>query len=146
MVNDENGEIGRKLSNSGVQQLEQYDCAKALSDLEVEFGADILLRSAMWLTVKESRASFSIEKEEGKVDRVRRFAAAMEQRRGQDDDPLDMRALVELQRDILGAATRDGMRKSPLFVGHTTGYTDVVDYIGPHWDQTQALLSGLQKR
>ena len=43
-----------------VQQLEQYDCGKALNDLEVEFGADVLLRSAMWLTVKESRASFKI--------------------------------------------------------------------------------------
>jgi hypothetical protein len=126
-----------------VLQLEQYDCGKALNDLEVEYGADVLLRSAVWLTVKESRASFKIEKEEGKVERVRRFAAAMEQRCGQDGDPLSVHALNELQRDILGPATRYGMRKSPVFVGHTTGYTDVVDYIGPHWDQTQPLLSGL---
>ena len=130
--------------SEAVQQLEQYDCKKALNDLEVEFGADVLLRSAMWLTVKESRASFKIEKEEGKVDRVRRFAAAMEQRCGQVGDPLTVAALGELQRDILGPATRYGMRRSPVFVGHTTGYTDVVDYIGPHWDQTQPLLAGLQ--
>lgn len=118
--------------SESVQQLEQYDCGKALNDLEVEFGADVLLRSAIWLTLKESRASFKIEKEEGKVERVRRFAAAMEQRCGQDGDPLDVAVLCQLQRDILGPATRYGMRRSPIFVGHTTGYTDVVDYIGPH--------------
>lgn len=130
--------------SEAVQQLERYDCGKALNDLEVEFGADVLLRSAVWLTVKESRASFKIEKEEGKIERVRRFAVAMEQRCGQYGDPLSVEALDELQRDILGPATRYGMRRSPVFVGHTTGYTDVVDYIGPHWDQTQPLLSGLQ--
>lgn len=103
-----------------------------MNDLEVEFGADGLLRSAMWWTVKESRASFKIEKEEGKVERVRRFAAAVEQRCGQDGDPLDVAVLGQLQRDILGPATRYGVRRPPIFIGHTTGYTDVVDYVGPH--------------
>lgn len=130
--------------SEAVQELEKYDCTKALNDLEVEFGADVLLRSAVWLTVKESRASFKIEKEEGKVERVRRFAAAMEQRCGKDGDPLSSQALDELQRAILGPATRYGMRKSPVFVGHTTNYIDVVDYIGPHWDHTQNLLIGLR--
>ena len=128
-----------------VKALERYDCAKALNDLEVEFGADVILRSAVWLTVKESKASFKIEKEEGKVERVRRFAAAMEQRCGKDGDPLRLLALSELQRDILGPATRYGMRKSPVFVGHTTDYIDVVDYFGPHWDHTQPLLTGLRE-
>ena len=127
-----------------VQQLEKYDCAKALHDLEREFGADVLLRSAVWLTVKESRASFAIEKEEGKIERVRRFAVAMEQRCGQDADPLSVQSLDALQRAILGPATRYGMRQSPVFVGHTSNYIDVVDYIGPHWDHTRNLLGGLQ--
>jgi hypothetical protein len=46
---------------AAVQALEKYDCLTHLSDLETEFGTDILLRSAVWLTVKESRASFEIE-------------------------------------------------------------------------------------
>jgi hypothetical protein len=128
-----------------VKGIEQYDCAKALNDLEVEYGADVILRSAVWLTVKESKASFKIEKEDGKVERVRRFAAAMELRCGKDGDPLRLLALSELQRDILGPATRYGMRKSPVFVGHTTDYIDVVDYFGPHWDHTQLLLTGLRE-
>lgn len=130
--------------SQSVQALEKFDCAKALHDLEVEFGADVLLRSAVWLTVKESRASFKIEKEEGKVERVRRFAAAMEQRCGQDGEALSLGALIELQRDILGPATRYGLRKFPVFVGHTSAYIDVVDYFGPHWQHTLDLLDGLR--
>lgn len=43
--------------SESVQEIEKYDCAKALNDLEVEFGADVLLRSAVWLTVTESSES-----------------------------------------------------------------------------------------
>ena len=127
-----------------VTAAENYDCAKALSELEVEYGAEILLRSAVWLTVKESRASFAIEHEERQVDRIRRFAAAMEERCGQGGDPLDAKELTELQGAILGEATRYGFRRSPIFVGHVSGYSEIVDYIGPHWDHTASLLTGLQ--
>ncbi len=37
-----------------VQQAEQYDCARHLADLELEFGVDVLQRSVVWLTIKES--------------------------------------------------------------------------------------------
>jgi hypothetical protein len=130
--------------SQGVQASATYDCAKALRDLEVVFGADILLRSAVWLTIKESRASFAIEHEEKKVDRVRRFATVMETRCGIGGDPLQQSTLEVLQKEILGAATRYGVRASPVFVGHTTDYENIVDYIGPHWDDARALLAGLQ--
>lgn len=128
-----------------VQQAEQYDCAQHLADLEVEFGADVLQRSVVWLTIKESRASFAIEHEEQHVDRVRRFAAVMEQRCGRHDEPLSEDVLVELQSQILGPrATRYGVRRSPVFVGDVDGFTEVVHYIAPHWNDTPALLSGLR--
>ena len=128
-----------------VQQAEQYDCAQHLADLEVEFGADVLQHSVVWLTIKESCASFAIEHEEQHVDRVRRFAAAMEQRCGRHDDPLSEDALGELQSQILGPrATRYGVRRSPVFVGEADGFTEVVHYIAPHWNDTPALLSGLR--
>lgn len=47
-----------------VRRTENYNCPSALRDLEVAFGAEILMRSAAWLTIKESRASFLIEHEE----------------------------------------------------------------------------------
>lgn len=128
-----------------VEAAEQYDCAQALNDLEVEYGADLLMRSAVWLTIKESRASFAIEHEEKQHDRIKRFAAVMEQRCGEGTDPLDIEDLTQLQTEILGRATRYGMRKSPVFVGHNSSYAEVVDYVAPHWEHTESLLRGLQQ-
>ncbi|MHA6890990.1 Fic family protein [Ralstonia pseudosolanacearum] len=133
------------LRTARVQQAEQYDCAQHLADLETEFGTDVLQRSAVWLTVKESRASFAIEHEEQHVDRVRRFAAVMERWCGTHDDPLSETTLGELQAQILGPrATRYGVRRSPVFVGEVDGFTEVVHYIAPHWDDAPRLLSGLR--
>ncbi|MEB8475222.1 Fic family protein [Acidithiobacillus ferriphilus] len=134
------------LRTARVRQAEQYDCAQHLADLEVEFGADVLQRSAVWLTIKESRASFAIEHEEQHVDRVRRFAAVMEQCCGQYEEPLSEGALGALQAQILGPrATRYGVRRSPVFVGEVDGFTEVVHYIAPHWNDAPALLSGLRE-
>jgi hypothetical protein len=127
-----------------VLKAERYDCAKHLRELEVEFGTDVLRRSAVWLTIKESRASFAIEHEEQHVDRVRRFASVLESRCGRDDNPLSVASLTQLQAEILGArATRFGIRASPIFVGEVDRYTEVVHYIAPHWDDAPALLTGL---
>ncbi len=128
-----------------VREIERYDCAAALESLEREYGADVLMRSAVWLSIKESRASFAIEKEEKQVDRVKRFAAVMERRSGQSADPLALEVLTELQTEILGTATRYGLRKSPVIVGHTHGFDNIVDYIGPPWERTGELLEGLRQ-
>ncbi len=134
------------LRTARVRQAEQYSCAKHLEDLEAEFGPEVLQRSAVWLTIKESRASFAIEHEEQHVDRVRRFAAAMERWCGRHDDPLSEAALGELQTQILGPrAMRYGVRRSPVFVGEVDGFTEVVHYIAPHWDDAPRLLSGLRE-
>lgn len=128
-----------------VQQAEQYDCARHLADLEAEFGADMLQRSTVWLTIKESRASFAIEHEERRVDRIRRFASVMEQRCGYYDEPLSEAALGELQTQILGPrAMRYGIRCSPVFVGEADSFVEAVHYIAPHWNDVPELLEGLR--
>lgn len=133
------------LRTQAVQQAEQYNCAAHLAALEAEFGVDMLQRSAVWLTIKESRASFAIEHEERHVDRVRRFATAMERWCGRHESPLSAKALEDLQAKILGPrATRYGMRRSPVFVGEVDGFHEVVHYIAPHWDDVPKLLSGLR--
>lgn len=129
-----------------VRSAENYDCTQRLQALEAEFGADLLMRSAVWLTVKESRASFAIEHEEQHVDRVRRFAAVMEQRCGHYQSPLDEASITELQREILGPrATRYGIRQSPVFVGEVDGFMQVVHYIAPHWNDAPGMLAGLRE-
>ena len=128
------------------RRAEQYDCAQRLRALEVEFGADLLARSAVWLTVKESRASFAIEHEEQQADRIQRFASVMEQRCGHYGNPLDPTAIIELQQEILGPrATRYGIRQSPVFVGEVDHFVQVVHYIAPHWNDAPTMLAGLRE-
>jgi hypothetical protein len=129
-----------------VQLAIDYDCAAALNGLETQFGADVLLRSSVWLTIKESRASFAIEHEEDREDRIKRFAMVMESRCGELANPLSVGDLESLQAEILGAnALTYGVRSSPVFVGHTAGYREIVDYIAPHWDSTPSMLLGLSE-
>ena len=128
-----------------VRAAESYDCGRELLRLEQDFGIDLLMRSAVWLTVKESRASFAIEHEEQHTDRVQRFAAVMERRCGTWAAPLLPEHLTELQTEILGPrATRYGIRQSPVFVGEDGFHTPVIHYIAPHWHETPAMLAGLQ--
>jgi hypothetical protein len=113
--------------------------------LEGRFSADLIRRSAVWLTIKESRSSFAIEHEENKTDRVQRFAAVIEQRTGQSVDPLGLAELESLQREILGPnALFYGLRRSPVFVGETDRFgQERVHYIAPHWDAVPSMLAGL---
>jgi hypothetical protein len=76
-----------------------FDVGERIARLEGQFSADLVLRSAVWLTIKESRASFAIEHEEDKRDRVQRFAAVLEQRTGRSSDPLSPAELESLQRE-----------------------------------------------
>ncbi len=132
------------LRTPAVKHAENYDCARALAELQTEFGTDILLRSAVWLTIKESRASFAIEHEENQHDRIKRFANVLENHCGEAAQPFAPQSLLELQTEILGKmATRYGLRRSPVFVGHTSDFQGVVDYIAPTWQDAPALLAGL---
>jgi Fic/DOC family len=130
-----------------VQRALTLNIRERITQLELQFSAELVLRSAVWLTIKESRASFAIEHEEDKRDRVQRFAAVMEQRTGQLADPLSPVELEALQREILGPnALHYGLRRSPVFVGESarTG-EERIHYIGPHWDDVPSILEGLRE-
>jgi len=122
------------------------DIRERITTLEGQFSSELVLRSAVWLTIKESRASFAIEHEENKRDRIQRFAAVMEQRVGQSADPLSLEELEALQREILGPnALHYGLRRSPVFVGESARLGEErVHYIGPHSDDVPSLLAGLR--
>jgi hypothetical protein len=125
----------------------ELDVRARIERLEGEFSAELVLRSAVWLTIKESRASFAIEHEQNQLDRIQRFAAVIEQRTGTSPDPLDLTELESLQREILGPnALHYGVRLSPVFVGESDRFgQEVVHYIGPHWDDVPPMLAGLRE-
>lgn len=132
--------------SDAVQAALAFDPAAALAELDRQFGADVLMRTAAWLTFKESRASFLIEREADQPDRIRRFAHVIAEHCGRIDDPLGPLSLQTLQRAILGTdALRIGIRRSPVFVGQSTLREDIVHYIGPHFDDLAAMLAGLRE-
>ena len=129
-----------------LRKLEDFALAPKLHELESEFGTDILLRSAVWLTVRESRASFQIEREESETDRIKRFASVLERRLGEGADPLDSDFLSVIQGEILGTkALRLGPRRSPVFIGEFRFGTEVVHYVAPHYEQVPHMLAGLHE-
>ena len=123
-----------------------FNLAEELALLDQKFGADLLMRSAAWLTFNESKASFTIEKEADRTSDIQRFANAMSVYCGKLDDPLSGQGLAVLQGQVLGKrALRTGIRQSPVFVGSTSLHgTTVVKYVAPHFSQIDALLAGLK--
>ena len=127
-----------------VQEALQFDLGAALNELDRIFGADILMRTASWLTFKESRASFLIEREADQADRIQRFAHVIAQYCGRLQDPLSDQSLHTLQAAILGRdAFGLGRRRSPVFVGQSTMRENIVHYIAPHFSDLASMLEGL---
>lgn len=118
-----------------------------LNDLNIEFGEDLIRRAAIWLTLRESKSSFAIEGETDNASRIERFADTMVRRIGQGELPLSDSTLEQLQADILGprtSLTRFGVRQSPVFVGESHRYQEVVHYVAPPADDAALMLQGLQ--
>ena len=130
---------------AAVQEGLRFDLGAELSELDRTYGADILLRTASWLTFKESRASFLIEREADQADRIQRFAHVIAQHCGRIHDPLSGQSLQALQTEILGRdAFGLGLRRSPVFVGQATMRDNIVHYIAPHFDDLTSMLEGLK--
>ena len=125
----------------------ELDIPALFGQLSAEFGEELLMRAAAWMTLRESKASFSIEGEADRATRIQRFADVMARRTGQGPLPLSDAALGELQQEILGPLTtvaRAGVRRSPVFVGETVRYQEVVHYVAPPVADLQDMLDGLQ--
>ena len=123
------------------------DVKALFGELTDEFGEELLLRAAAWMTLRESKASFTIEGEADRATRIQRFADVMARRTGQGDLPLTDGALAELQREILGPVNtlnHLGIRQSPVFVGETVRYQEVVHYVAPPDTDLQDMLEGLR--
>lgn len=122
------------------------DIQRLLSDLALEFGENLLMRSAVWMTLRESKSSFAIEGEADQSDRIHRFSDVLARRTGQGTLPLNEASLAQLQSEILGRRTtlqEFGIRESPVFVGEAVRYQEVVHYVAPPAHDMQAMLQGL---
>ena len=128
------------------QQAMALDVPGLLQQLASEFGEDVLMRSAVWMTLRESKSSFAIEGEADQSDRIARFADVLARRTGQGDGPLDHTTLAQLQSEILGKRTtlqQFGVRQSPVFVGEVVRFQEVVHYVAPPAQDMHTMLQGL---
>jgi hypothetical protein len=110
------------------------DVTTLIHELADEFGEALLMRSAVWMTLRESKSSFAIEGEADQSDRIQRFASVLSSRTGQGALPLDQTSLAELQSAILGQRTtlqKFGIRQSPVFVGEVLRFQETVHYVAP---------------
>ncbi len=123
--------------------------AGLFGDLAQEFGEELLLRAAAWMTLRESKASFSIEGEDDKAhtSRIQRFADVMARRTGHGNLPLSTEPMAELQREILGplhTLKHLGIRQSPVFVGETVRFQEIVHYVAPPAAMLSDMLEGVR--
>ena len=128
------------------EQAMALDVPGLLQSLVLEFGEDVLMRSAVWMTLRESKSSFTIEGEANESDRIARFADVLARRTGQGDWPLNQSTLAQLQSEILGKRTtlqQFGVRQSPMFVGEVIRFQEVVHYVAPPAQDMHAMLQGL---
>jgi hypothetical protein len=131
--------------NAIFDQAMAVDLQRLLNDLASEFGAETLMRSAVWMTLRESKASFAIEGEADQSDRIKRFADVLARRTGKGAIPLDNAALATLQAAILGTRTTlqtFGIRQSPVFVGEVVRDQEVVHYVAPPAADLHDMLAG----
>lgn len=123
------------------------DVAYHLNQLATEFGEDLLLRAATWMTLRESKASFAIEGEADNSTRIQRFADVMARRTGQGEQPFTDSTLADIQQEILGTMTtltRLGIRRSPVFVGEIVRFQEVVHYVAPPEEDLEPMLHGVR--
>ncbi len=113
-----------------------------------QFGLETIERAVNWLTIKESKASFAIESEGKEEDRIRRLARAMSTHCGKIESALTDEGMLLIQQAIMGdkmVGTKLGIRRSPIFVGHTNSiFEPVIDYLAPHHEKVTEMMEGLR--
>lgn len=105
---------------------------------------DMLIRTAAFLLLKDSRSSFEIEGEKSANDRIQRWGRAIGEA-GQN--PLDMDELLRLQRIVIGDArfVRLGLRQEGGFVGEhdRISRTPIPDHIDARHEDLPELIEGM---
>lgn len=120
----------------------------AIDNMVNQFGPETIERAVNCLTIRESKASFAIESEGKEEDRIRRLAHAMRTHCGKIESALTEEGMLIIQQAIMGdkmVGAKLGIRRSPVFVGHTNSiFEPVIDYLAPHHDMVAEMLEGLR--
>lgn len=117
------------------------DRAKAMA---ADVPADLLARTAAFLLLKDSRASYVIEGEDPPQDRVQRWGRVIGQA---GRKPIDLDELVRLQKIVIGDArfVKLGLRQEGGFIGEhdRNSRMPVPDHISARHEDLASLISGM---
>lgn len=129
--------------------LEQYisrGLSKQIKDIIGNIHPDVMARTAAFLLLKDSKASYAIEGEKPLQTRAQRWGRAIGQA-GQR--PITNDELIRLQQIVIDNPrfTTMGFRKQEGFIGeHDRLYgTPIPDHISARWKDVEQLVNGLIK-
>jgi Fic family protein len=127
-----------------LEEFVALDLAARARAMAAEVPADLLARTAAFLLLKDSRASYVIEGEDPPQNRVQRWGRAIGQA---GRKPLDLDELLRLQRIVIGDArfVRFGLRREGGFVGEHDRDTraPVPDHISARHEDLPSLIDGM---
>ena len=118
--------------------------ADRAKEIAAEVPSDLLARTAAFLLLKDSRASYVIEGENPPQDRVQRWGRAIGQA---GRKPIDVDELLRLQQIVIGDArfVEMGLRKIGGFVGEHDRLTrmPIPDHISARPEDIGSLMDGM---
>lgn len=127
--------------------LEQYillDLLQQMKNIVGKIHSDVMARTAAFLLLKDSKASYAIEGEKPPQNRAQRWGHAIGQA-GQKT--ISKEELIRLQQIVIGNSrfTEPGFRKQQGFVGeHDRRYgTPIPDHLSARWEDLESLVNGL---
>lgn len=127
-----------------IEQYIQKDLSKKTNHVISGIHGDILRRTAAFLMLKDSKASFSIEGENPSNTRAVRWGKAIGQA---GNKPLSKEELIRLQQIIIesGRFVKMGYRDTGGFIGEHDRNTGepIPDHISARWDDIEKLMNGL---
>ncbi|MEZ5817405.1 MAG: Fic family protein [Hyphomicrobiaceae bacterium] len=127
-----------------LEALAALKLGKRAKEIAADVPADLLARTAAFLLLKDSRASYIIEGEDPPQDRIQRWGRAIGQA---GSKPLDLDELLRLQKIVIGDArfVKMGLRKEGGFVGQHDRLTrnPIPDHISARHQDLPGLIDGM---
>ena len=129
---------------NALEAFTQLGLAERAKAVAAQVPADLLARTAAFLLLKDSRASYVIEGEDPPQDRVQRWGRAIGQA---GRSPIDLDELLRLQKIVIGDArfVRLGLRTEGGFIGEHDRLTrtPIPDHISAREQDLSSLIDGL---
>ncbi len=127
-----------------LEQFAALDLAARAKVIAADVPADLLARTAAFLLLKDSRASYVIEGEDPPHDRIQRWGRAIGQA---GRKPIDLDELLRLQQIVIGDArfVHMGLRKEGGFVGEhdRDSRAPIPDHISARPEDLPSLIAGM---